>query len=149
MAGPILNTPITVVQGSDEVRTFSFFTQPTGGSTDVQDLVPVNFTGCTARMQVRATANPGGTAYLSLAGGAGVSGSSPSGIAFIAETFSPGPPLPGSPNGFTVTVSKEKSLAMNGGQPGIFYYDLILDWTNGTSTVYLRGQFTLQGSATR
>jgi len=149
MGFPETDEKIEVLQGSDVTLPYIFLGAGLSGSTDPAQAVPVDFTGCTARMQVRVSPDSGATLLLSLAGGAGVSGGSPSGIAFFAGTSVPGPPVPAYNDGFTITITKAQSLAMNGGRAGVFYYDLFIDWPSGVSTIYMRGTFQLTSTATR
>jgi hypothetical protein len=143
------DTKIEVIQGADYSEGFVFLNaSPTGGG-DPTTLVPWDLTGCTARMMVRPSPDPQGTCYLSLAGGAGVSAGSPTGLAFFPGTTTPGPAIPAYNNSVRVTIVKAASLAMNAGRPTVAYYDLFVDFPDGTSQQMLRGTFQLSGSATR
>jgi len=149
MGGPAIDIKIEVFQGSDESLEFYFFNPPSDGSTDPVDLVPVDMTNCTARMMVRPSPDPQATMMLSLAGGLGLSSASPTGIAFGAGTINPGPAVPAYDNGFTITVTKAQSLNMNGGRAIVAHYDLMIDWNNGTTSIWMRGTFQLSASVTR
>lgn len=142
MAGPAINQKITVRQGVDFAETFLFFNPPANGSKEINDLVPVSFaTATAARMMVKPSAAGTLTALISLTLGAG--------LAFTAGTIVPGPALPGYNNGIIITVTKAQSLAANGGVAITAYYDLFVDWADGTSSMLACGTFDLLGTGTR
>jgi hypothetical protein len=142
MAGPAVNTPITVLQGVDFAETFLFFNPPANGSKEVNDLVPVSFaTATAARLMVKPSSDASQAALLSLTLG--------SGLAFTAGTITPGPALPGFNNGIIITVTKAQSLAANAGVAIDAYYDLFVDYAAGTSILWARGTFKLAATGTR
>jgi len=142
LSGPLHVCKLVCYQGIDFSETRLFFTPPASGSTDVQQLVPMDFTGCTARMMVRTTEDPAATLLLSLATG--------SGLTFVAQTFTPGPPLPSANNGITIVITRAQSLAMNSGVPLLgAYYDLFVDQPGGTTILLMKGQFDLAATGTR
>lgn len=141
MAGPASNTKIEALQGVDLSETFLYFNPPASGSKDVNDLVPVDFTGATARMMVKPTSDATATALLSLTIG--------SGLAWTAGTITPGPAVPAYNNGIIITITRAQLLAMNAGVAIVAYYDLLVDWANGTTAILARGTFNLAATATR
>lgn len=140
--GPLVFTPITCYQGVDLDLEFLFFGEPANGSTDVQDEVPLDLTGATARMMIRQTGEPGSPLLQSLTTGAG--------LTLVSGTFTPGPPMPSVPNGVRIQITRAQSLAMNGGV-GIreAYYDLLFDMPGGTTILALAGVFNLLSTVTR
>jgi hypothetical protein len=141
MAGPTSNVRLECLQGIDFSETFLFFNAPASGSKEVNDLVPVDFTGATARMMVKPTSDATGTALFSLTIG--------SGLTWTSGTTTPGPAAPAYNNGVIVTITKALSLAANGGRATLAYYDLLVDWSNGTSALLARGTFNLAATGTR
>jgi hypothetical protein len=138
MSGPASNQRLDALQGADFSETFLFFNPPSSGSKDVSDLVPVDFTGATARMMVKPTSDSTAVAILSLAIGTG--------LEWTAATTTPGPALPAYNNGLVVTITKAQLLAA---AAGTFYYDLLVDWASGTTAILARGTFTIEATATR
>jgi hypothetical protein len=107
---------LTVWQGADFDQTF---TVTQAGSA-------LNFTGYTARMQVREAADS--TAYLlSLTNGSGIV-------------------LGGTAGTIAVTITNAQSSALSGGS---YAYDLELIAGAGTITRLLQGGFTVVGNVTR
>lgn len=144
MSGPLNTSKLQAYQGVDFADSRVFFTPPTNGSTDVQNLVPMNFTGCTARMMIRLAADPSSTLLQSL------TSSPPAGLTFIAGTFSPGPPLPAFNNGIAIALTRAQTLAMNGGVPiSGAYYDLLVDQPGSTTILLMSGPFDLLPTVTR
>lgn len=142
MSGPLHVSNLKCYQGVDLTETRLFFNPPASGSTDVQALVPYDFTGATARMMIRAAQDPSSTQYLSLTIG--------SGLAWTSQTFSPGPAQPAYNNGFVITITKAQSLAMNSGVPFTGgYYDVLVDLPGGTTVCAMAGQFDLVATVTR
>lgn len=142
MSGPSTNQKIEVFQGVDFSETFLFFNPPASGSKDPTDLVPLNFTNATAaRMMVKPSSDASATALISLTLG--------SGLDFTVGTITPGPATPAYNNGIIITVDQATSLAANGTAAFIGYYDLLVDWADGTTSMLARGTFTLAATATR
>lgn len=141
MSGPAVNQHLECLQGVDFEETFLFFNPPANGSTDPTDLVPVDFTSATARMMVKPTSDASATAILSLTIG--------SGLAWTSGTITPGPAAPSYNNGITITVDATTSLAVNSAKATAAYYDLLVDWAGGKTTLLARGTFTLAATATR
>jgi hypothetical protein len=142
MAGPATNTKIEVLQGVDFAETFLFFNPPANGSKEVSDLVPVDFTNATAaRLMVKPSQDSSAVAVISLTIGTG--------LAWTAGTVVPGPTLPAYNNGIIITVTKAVSLAANSTRALTGYYDLLVDWSGGTTTMLARGTFHLAATATR
>lgn len=142
MSGPLHVSNLKCYQGVDLSETRLFFIPPASGSTDVQDLQPYDFTGATARMMVRSSEDPASTQLLSLTVG--------SGLTWVSQTFSPGPPQPSVNNGITITITRAQSLALNGGVPLTgAYYDLLVDLPGGTTICLMKGQFDLVPTVTR
>jgi hypothetical protein len=141
MSGPLHVSKIQCYQGVDLEETRAFFDQPASG-TDLQNSVPVDFTGATARMMVRLERDPASTQVLSLTVGAG--------LEWVTETFTGGPALPSAANGIELTITRVQSLAMNGGVPFVGgYYDLLVDTAGGTTIHLMAGQFDLMPTVTR
>lgn len=141
MAGPALNTKIEILQGVDFAETFLFFNPPANGSKEPNDLVPIDFTGATARLMVKPSTDASAVAILSLTIG--------SGLAWTAGTITPGPAIPGYNNGIIITVTRSQSLAANATKAILAYYDILVDWANGTTTCLARGTFNIAATATR
>lgn len=141
MAGPATNTRLEALQGVDFSETFLFFNPPASGSKDPGDLVPVDFTGATARMMIKPTSDATTAAILSFTLGAG--------LAFTAGTTVPGPALPSYNNGIIITITKAQLLAANAGVAIVAYYDLLVDWANGTTAAFARGTFNIAATGTR
>ena len=141
MSGPALNQKLDCYQGVDFSETFLFFNPPASGSKDVSNLVPVDFTGASARMMIKPTSDASAAALLSLTTGAG--------LTWTAGTTAPGPPLPAYNNGIIIAITRAQVLSMNGGVSTVAYYDLLVDWTNGTTSILARGTFNLVPTATR
>lgn len=142
MSGPIYTSKIQCYQGVDLALTRLFFIPPSNGSTDLQDLEPMDFTGCTARMMVRLERDPASTMLLSL--------TTVSGLTWVSQTFTGGPPTPSVNNGITITITRAQSLAMNSGVPFVGgYYDLLVDNPGGTTTHLIAGSFDLMPTVTR
>ena len=107
---------LTVWQGADFDQTF----------TVTQNGTALNFTGYTARMQVREAADS--TAYLlSLTNGSGIT-------------------LGGTAGTIAVAISNAQSSAISAGS---YAYDLELVAGAGTITRLLQGGFTVSGNVTR
>ncbi len=144
MAGPALNTKIEILQGVDFSQTFLFFSPPADGSRDPADLVPLSFAGASAaRLMVKPSSDASATAILSLT----IGGSS--GLAWTSGTVVPGPAVPAYYNGIIITVTKAASLAANGAVAISAYYDLLVDWADGSTTCLMRGTFNLAPTCTR
>ena len=142
MSGPALNVKLECLQGVDFSETLLFFNAPTSGSKEVSDLVPLDFTTATAaRLMVKPSSDATQAAILSLTLGAG--------LAFTAGTITPGPATPGYNNGIIITVTRAQSLAANAGATISAYYDLLVDWANGTTTIVARGTFNIAATGTR
>ncbi len=142
MAGPLTNTKIEVLQGVDFEETFLFFNPPPSGSRDPTDLVPVDFTDASAaRLMVKPSTDSSATAILSLTIGAG--------LTWTSGTIVPGPDGPSYNNGIIISVTRAQSLAANSTKAIAAYYDLLVDWGDGTTSILARGTFSLSGTATR
>lgn len=142
MAGPASSVRLECLQGVDFSETFLFFNAPASGSKEVTDLVPLDFTNATGlRMMVKPTSDAAGTAVLSLTLG--------SGLSLTAATITPGPAVPAYNNGVVITITKAQSLSANGGKAIAAYYDLLVDWADGTTAILLRGSFNLAATGTR
>lgn len=142
MSGPYHVAKIQCYQGVDLAETRLFFTPPESGSTDLQDLEPMDFTGATARMMVRLEGDPTAELVLSLETG--------SGLEWVAQTFTGGPDTPEADNGIEITITREQSLDMNDGVPFVGgYYDLLADLPGGTTVHLMAGQFDLMATVTR
>jgi len=141
MSGPASNTRLEALQGVDFSETFLYFSPPASGSKDVNDLVPVDFTNATARMMVRPTSDATTTQLLSLTIGAG--------LAWVAGTTTPGPAAPAYNNGVTITITRAQLLAVNAGVAITAYYDLLVDWASGETSILARGTFNIAATATR
>lgn len=147
MSGPLVTEKFVCWQGVDFTHRQAFFADGGVPDGDVQNLVPVDFTGAVARMNVRLSNDPSATSVLTLSGTAG--GSS-SGLTFVKDTFSPGPPTPSVYNGVEVSITRAQSLSMNGGVPfkgG--YYDILVDKLDGTTELLICGEFELRSTVTR
>ncbi len=141
MAGPATNQKLECLQGVDFHETFLFFNAPANGSKDVSDLVPVDFTGATARMMVKPSADAAAVPILSLTIG--------SGLTFVADTTTPGPAMPGYNNGIAIWITSAQSLVANSGVAMSAYYDLLVDWVTGETSLLACGTFNLRATATR
>lgn len=142
MSGPLHTAKLVCYQGVDFLETRVFFTSPASGSTDIQNLTPIDFTGCTARMSIRRAADPSSTLLLSLGSG--------SGLSFVTQTFVPGPPMPAAPNGVSIAITRAQSLAMNSGVPyDNAYYDLLIDQPGSTTLLLMAGPFDLKATVSR
>lgn len=141
MAGPITVKKLQCWQGVNMLEQFVFFTLPTSGSTDPQNLVPMSFTSAHARMAIRMAQDPASTSLITLTDGAG--------LTFITDTFTPGPPMPSANNGIAIAITPAQSLSMNGGVAISGYYDLMIDNPDGTTTLLLAGQFDLLPTVSR
>lgn len=141
MAGPATNQKIEVLQGVDAHETFLFFDPPASGSKDPTARVPRDFSGATARLMVKPTADGSATSLLSLTIGAGLS--------WVSGTTTPGPAVPSYSNGIAIWVTRAQSLAANAGKPISAYYDLLVDWPTGETSCLARGTFNLVGTASR
>lgn len=137
---PLGAVDITVVQGEDLARTWIFATpDPSGGGDRGKD-VYYNFVGAALRCQIRQQQDSTSALILSLTG--------TSGIVFTDAAEPGGPPDPGAgaPNAIALTVTAAQSKAMT---PADYYYDIFVDWANGTSTEALAGVFRVKSSVTR
>ncbi len=141
MAGTLTNTKIEILQGVDFSETFLFFNPPANGSKEATDLVPVDFTGATARLMVKPSSDASATAILSLTIG--------DGLTWTSGTIVPGPDVPAYNNGIIVSVTRAQSLAANSTRAITAYYDLLVDWVDGTTTMLARGTFNIAATATR
>ena len=142
MSGPLHVSKLQCYQGVDLVETRLFFIPPSSGSTDLQNLEAMDFTGCTARMMIRLDRDPAATQLLSLTTGAGLD--------WVSQTFTGGPSAPAFDNGIEITITRAQSLAMNGGVPLVgAYYDLLVDAPGGTTVHLMAGQFDLMATVTR
>ncbi|AKU93368.1 hypothetical protein AKJ09_11514 [Labilithrix luteola] len=141
--GPLATKRLQVWQGVDFKARFVFFTQPASGSTDPKDLVPMDFTGWShARMVARVAPDSASAQIMSLIAGGG--------LTFIADTFSPGPPMPSVNNGIEIMITSSASLAMNGGVAySGGYYDLLIDKSDGATMMLMAGQFDLLPTVSR
>jgi len=141
MSGPYHVSRIQCYQGVDLEETRLFFSPPADGSTDLADLDPMDFTGCTARMMVRLRCDPSSTQVLSLTTG--------DGLEWVSDSF-PGGPSVSVNNGIRITITRDQSLAMNNGVPFVGgYYDVLVDTPNGTTLHLMAGQFDLMATVTR
>ena len=141
MSGPAVNQKIDVLQGVDFHETFLFFNPPTSGSKDPGDLVPVDFTGAAARLMVKPSSDASAAAIISLTIGTG--------LEWVADTFTGGPTAPAYNNGIAIWVTRTVSLAANAGAAMAGYYDLLVDWPTGETSMLARGTFTLAATGTR
>lgn len=141
MSGPALNTKIEVLQGVDFRESWVFFNPPTNGSKDPADLVPIDFSDCWARLQVKPSPDATATALISLEIG--------SGLEWASGTITPGPAAPAYNNGIDIWITRAISLAANSGVAISAYYDLLVDWPTGETSILARGTFNLVGTATR
>lgn len=142
MSGPLHISKLQCYQGVDLSETRLFFTPPASGSTDIQNLTPMDFTGCTARMMVRLDRDPTAAQVFSLTIG--------SGLTWVSQTFTGGPVQPAVNNGLTIAITRALSLAANGGVSFVGgYYDLLVDNPGGTTTHLMAGQFDLLPTVTR
>ncbi len=146
IGGPPLVEKLVCWQGVDFLKSYAFFTA-IDDLTDVQNYTPMDFTGAAARMNIRLAADPASTSVLTLSGTAG--GSS-SGLIFIKDTFTPGPALPTVYNGIEISITKAQALSMNGGAPFTGgYYDILVDNSDGTTSLLICGEFQLLPTVTR
>lgn len=141
MSGPLHTSKLTVDQGVDFSTTRLFFTPSTTAPTDTTQYTPLDFTGCTARMMARLAQDP--TSALLFTGTIGA------GLAFVSQTFTPGPPQPSVNNGITITITRAQTLAMNGGVACVGYYDLFIDQPGSTTLFLMSGPFEVVATATR
>lgn len=110
------NYNITVWQGADYDKTF----------TVTQNDTPINWSGYTAQMQVRESADATAT-LLSLTNGSGIT-------------------LGGTAGTILVAITNAQSSAIDAGP---YSYDLELISNGGTITRLLQGSFTVVGNVTR
>lgn len=148
MSGPYQVSRIRCYQGVDLEESSLFFSQPEDGSTDLADLVPMDFTGCTARMVVRLRCDPASTQVLYMTSFHQTPGDTP-GLVFVSDTFDGGPDVTVN-NGIQITITNTQSLAMNSGvQFTGGYYDLLVDTLAGKTLSLMAGQFDLMATVTR
>lgn len=135
----LLDQDLSIAQGEDWSLTWVWASPDPSGQGNLANAVYYDFTGCLARLQVRETQSSSALLLLALPLSGG-------GITFSSVAMAGGPPAPATPNAFTVTIPKATSLALPVGE---FYYDMFIDWTNGTSTAMLQGQFVIAPTVTR
>lgn len=142
MSGPLRTAKIQCYQGVDISLTTLYFDPPVSGSTSLQDLEPMDFTGATARMSIRLEGDPRATEVLFLETG--------SGLEWASDTFAGGPAAPSVNNGITISITRTQSLDMNGGRQFVGgYYDVLADMADGTTVEIMAGQFDLMATVTR
>lgn len=134
----LLDTDLSVEQGSDWNLSWVWASPDPSGEGNLANAAYYNLTGCGARMQVHETEAADSTLLAAYTLG--------SGIALASLQLMGGPAVPSYPNGFTVTIPKADSIAMPEGE---YYYDLFIDWTDGTSTAFLKGIFIVTPTGTR
>lgn len=140
--GPLAIKRLQCWQGVDMLERFVFFTLPASGSTDPTALAPMDFTDCTARMTIRQDQDPTSLTLLSLTSG--------SGLTFMADTFTPGPPMPSVNNGVSIAITKAQTFSMNDGVAiNDAYYDLLIDKPDGTTMMLMAGPFDVLATVTR
>lgn len=137
----LLNVDLSVTQGEDWNGSWVWASPDPSGEGDLAEQVYFDFTACGARMVVRVGESATSLSLLGLTAG--------SGIVFSSIQADGGPAAPPYPNAFTVAITKAQSLALNNGNAGSFFYDLFVDWTDGTSTCFLQGGFVVVPSVTR
>lgn len=143
MSGPWQTERLQAFQGVSFDERRAFFFAPISGSTDPQDLTPLDLTGVTSvRMNIRAAQDASSTSLQTLGIGTG--------ITLISDTFTPGPALPSAPNGVEIKLTASQTLAMNGGVAiRNAYYDVLVDMPDGTTLLLMNGPFDLLPTVTR
>jgi hypothetical protein len=122
---------IEITQNEDESFTFGFATADPSGNPQLA--VPFNFTGCTAKMQVRENSAATSEELLAL--------STSSGIAFSTATVSGV-----SVATIVVTITNAQTVEL---PAGTWFYDLFVYTNTGQQTCYLQGAFIVNSSVTR
>ncbi len=136
----ILDYDIKVEQGATlRALSFYFLGPDPSGLGNPSNQVPTNFTGCSMKMEVREAQNPTSTLLLTLTSPSG-------GLAFVAGTTVPGPPLPAYNDGISITISNTQTQSL---AAGTYYFDLIVTWPDTTTDLYIAGQFIVFATVTR
>lgn len=137
---PVNSQDLRVEQGSTFQQKTIFLDNPPNtypGSPNLGNptaWIPQDLTGVTAKMTIAQSQSPTGLVLLSLT-------SSPvAGITMISETIIPGPPQPSAPDGYMLTITSAQSTGI---PPGVYYYDLYLDFPDGTQYKYQDGSITI------
>lgn len=132
---------LSATQGEDRTYgPFIFASADPSGLNNVGSQVYYNFTGAHARMQVRQNEDSGSAEILALTDSAG------GGIVFSSAQTPGGPVAPATHNAITVTIPKATSLTL---APGVYYFELFVDWASGLSQVFISGTFTVLPTVTR
>jgi hypothetical protein len=122
---------IEATQNQDETFVFGFATADPSGNPQLA--VPFNFTGCTAKMQVREGALSTSTEILSLTTGGGI-------------TFGTATVYGVSQGAITIVIPNAQTVDL---PAGTWFYDLFVYTSTGQQTCYLQGSFTVNPSRTR
>ena len=124
-------TPIKIVQGETWQRSFYFaYSIPAAPGVPATPLTYYDLTGCTVRMSVRAARSSSAKQYVYASTETGEIVLA-SGV--VAGVASPGPP--GSPNGYTVTLLNQQTLALPDSLDG--YYDVFVDFPTSPARTQL------------
>ena len=135
----IWQVDLSVIQNED--KTFGPYTWGAADPTGLNNIfsqVYTNFTGYSAKMQVRVNQDSGSTALLTL--------SSASAIVFSKAACPGGPAAPATNNAFAITVTAAQSAGIS---PGSYYYDLFVTSGASINTEYMAGLFIVLSSVTR
>lgn len=132
----ILEQPIQILQNQDFSQTFGFAMGD--GSGNMANNTAYDFTGSTAKMEVRADADPASTIYMTLTSPAdGIvlgSGTSTDGV----NTFPVGT--------IAITITHTQAAAFTA---GVYYYDLLVTTIAGLKDYYMSGEFEVRATGTR
>src|SRR5260221_8372750 len=136
------NIDLVVDENSQYVERFLFFDEPADAALaafgNPSDLVPHDFTGATLKMQVRQTEEATSTLIDTYSTATGE-------LVMATGTITPGPAAPGYNNGYTLTVTGPRSLAL---ASGLYYYDLF-ETVAGIPTRITSGTFQVVATQTR
>lgn len=123
---------LTADQSADFSRTWIFASADSTGQGNRQNDTYYNFTGSSARLNVRQYQDVGSTSLLALTIGSGLA------FTHAQEPGGPADPGAGAPNALAVTITAAQLGSLT---PGVYYYNAWIDYPNGTHQVGLSGRF--------